>query len=96
MTGFLDEYPPDIIRTLGFVSVPRWDTTITAVKSGSENRTQNWDYPLHSFVAKSKVDCLEKILAIRNMWYVTGGPALSFPFQDPFDLASSDVVWLGK
>lgn len=88
---FIDQYPPASIMKFGFVSSPRWSTSITAVASGSERRNQNWQHPMHTFAAPEAVECHEHLAALHNMWMATAGPLHTFPFRDPLDFASRDL-----
>lgn len=89
---FIDAYPPPAIMKFGFISSPRFSTSITAVASGAENRNQNWAHPLHRFVAPDAIECHEDLVALHNMWMVTKGPLHTFPFRDPLDFASRDLL----
>lgn len=89
---FIDEYPPRKVKGFEFTSVPRWSTTMTAVASGSERRTQNWANPLHTYVAPKAIDCNELILDVHDMWMALRGPLHSFPLRDPLDFASTRVI----
>lgn len=88
---FIDQYPPASVMKFGFVSSPRFSTSITAVASGSERRNRNWAHPLHRFTAPEAVECHEHLVALHNMWMVTAGPLHTFPFRDPLDFASRDL-----
>ena len=88
---FIDQYPPASIMKFGFVSSPRWSTSITAVANGGERRNRNWQHPLHSFSAPEAVECHEHLAALHNMWMATAGPLHTFPFRDPLDFASRDL-----
>lgn len=93
---FIDAYPPDSIMKFGFVSSPRFSTSITAVASGAERRNRNWAHPLHSFNAPEAVECHEHLVALHNMWMTTAGPLHSFAFRDPLDFASRDLPASGR
>lgn len=88
---FIDQYPPASVMKFGFVSSPRFSTSITAVASGSERRNRNWAHPLHRYTAPEAVECHEHLVALHNMWMVTAGPLHTFPFRDPLDYASRDL-----
>lgn len=89
---FIDHYPPASIMKFGFVSLPRFSTSITAVASGAERRNRNWAHPLHTFSAPEAVECHEHLAALHNMWMTTAGPLHSFAFRDPLDFASRDLL----
>lgn len=89
---FIDQYPPDSVMKFGFVSSPRFSTSITAVASGAERRNRNWQHPLHRFTAPEAVECHEHLVDLHNMWMVTAGPLHTFPFRDPLDFASRDLI----
>lgn len=92
---FIDQYPPDSVMKFGFVSSPRFSTSITAVSSGAERRNRNWKHPLHRFTAPEAVECHEHLIDLHNMWMVTAGPVHTFPFRDPLDFASRDLPAAG-
>jgi uncharacterized protein (TIGR02217 family) len=92
MSGFRDVYLPDQVRGFPFVSSPRFNTTITTIASGAEQRNQNWVHPLHRFSAPEGVKCHEAIEDLRDHWMIMRGPAFSFPFRDPMDFASRHLV----
>lgn len=85
---FVDEYLPAAIRAYSFSSAPVWSTTITRAASGTEHRNQNWENPLHRFVAPEAIRCWQDVEDLRDAWYALGGPANTFAFRDPMDFAS--------
>ena len=85
---FIDAYPPASIMKFGFVSSPRFSTSITAVANGSERRNRNWASPLHTFAAPDAIECHEDLVALHDMWMAMAGPLHTFPFRDPLDFAS--------
>lgn len=85
---FIDTPVPVTIRAYPFTSSPRWSTNITMVDNGSEHRNQNWQHPLHRFVAPEAIRCQEDLEDVKDMWMALAGPADSFPFRDPLDFAS--------
>lgn len=93
MDGFLDEYLPDEVPGYPCVKVPRTHTSITAVASGQERRRQLRDHALNRFVLPvADGRCWDVLEALNRHWLVTAGPVFSFPFRDPFDFASRDLV----
>lgn len=91
MSGFIDAAPSRKLSTFGFQATPAFSTNITAGSSGSERRQANWYQPLHRYVAPGAVDCIDTMLEIKDMWMALLGPAYSFPFRDPSDMASRPV-----
>lgn len=91
----IDAYPPESVMKFGFVSTPRFSTSITAVASGAERRNRNWAHPLHTFTAPEAIECHEDLVALHNLWMVTAGPLHTFPFRDPLDFASRDLQAAG-
>jgi len=92
----IDAYPPASVMKFGFVSTPRFSTSITAVASGAERRNRNWAHPLHTFTAPEAIECHEDLVALHNLWMVTAGPLHTFPFRDPLDFASRDLQAAGE
>ncbi len=90
-TGFIDAYPPGHIKGFPFTSSPRTSTDITAVKSGSERRNQNWEQPLHRFLAPQAIRSQADFEAVKDMWWTLGGPFRTFAFPDPLDQASAPM-----
>lgn len=92
MSAFVDEYLPPKIAGYGWVSSPRWSSTITQVASGSERRNQNWRMPLHRFDAPEGIRCWEDVAALHDMWMALAGPIYTFPLRDPLDFASTRIT----
>lgn len=89
---FLDIYMPDHVAGYGWVSAPRFKTTIQVSAGGSERRNQEWEHPLHRFVNPEIISRPDQqvLIDLKKHWLVTGGPYSSFPLRDPFDKATID------
>jgi uncharacterized protein (TIGR02217 family) len=96
MDGFIDLYLPENIRSYPFISSPRTSTTIAVSGGGAEQVNRNWLQPLHRFSAPEIVRCHETIEDLREHWWITDGPASSFPFRDPLDFASCRLTKANK
>lgn len=92
MTDFIDEYMPEAVPGYPCVSAPRTNTNITVTSGGRENRNQLWEHPLRKFILPEAAGRQwEVIEGLTKHWYVTRGPAFSFPWTDPLDFASCDL-----
>lgn len=89
---FLDIYMPEQIAGYGWVSAPRFKTTIQVNAGGSERRNQEWEHPLHRFVNPEIISRpnQQELIDLKKHWLITGGPFNSFPIRDPFDKATVD------
>jgi uncharacterized protein (TIGR02217 family) len=94
MSSFVDVYAPTCMRSLEkpIVAAPRWDTTIQVTAGGNERRNQNWEHPLWSFSLPEAVRHQSHFEDILTFWLALGGPFKSFPWRNPLDLASVDLV----
>lgn len=90
--AFLDTYMPDEIPGYPCVSSPRFKTTITSDWGGSEGRNQEWEHPLFKFVLPQGVRHWSAVQGLSKMWKVTAGPFHTFPWRDPLDFSSADLV----
>lgn len=90
--SFLDIYLPDEIPGYGWISAPRWKTTIQVNASGKERRNQEWEHPLHHFINPEVIARPDEttMLSLKKHWLITAGPVDSFPLRDPFDKATID------
>lgn len=69
---FIDQYPPASVMKYGFVSTPRFSTSITAVASGAERRNRNWMHPLHTFPFRDPLDFASRDLPAPDQAPVIG------------------------
>lgn len=92
---FIDKYPPETILRYGWISTPRFSTSITAVSSGDERRNQNWSHPLLTLTAPQGIECYEDLNDLYEMFLVTAGPFHTFPIRDPNDFASRRLLSAG-
>lgn len=89
---FIDEYLPECIPGYPCTSAPVWGNVIARVASGAENVRQIWQSPLHNYALPVATRRQEIIEALRHMWMVTAGNARTWPFRDPLDFASADLL----
>lgn len=93
MSGFVDQYLPSAVPGYPCISAPRTKTTIQANASGRERRNQEWEHPLHHYVLPEAIARKWEIVqALLNFWRVMRGPFHSWPWRDPLDFASRDLV----
>lgn len=90
--SFLDQYLPAAVPGVGFVSAPRFKTTIQVSAGGNERRNQEWEHPLHSFVLPEATRQWAVVSALTKHWRIMRGPFRSFPLRDPLDFASKEQV----
>lgn len=89
---FVDEYMPACVAGYPAFSSPRWSTDLSQVDSGSENVNQRWAHPLHRFTIPEAVRDMEIFNAVRDHWLVMRGPFYTWPWRDPLDFASVELV----
>lgn len=91
--SFVDEYLPDEVPGFPCMASPRFKTTIQVNAGGNERRNQEWEHPLHLYTLPEAIardwDAIENL---KKHWMIMKGPFHSFPFYDPFDFASIDLV----
>lgn len=91
--SFIDEYLPDEVPGFPCMASPRFKTTIQVDFGGGERRNQDWEHPLHLYTLPEAIARdWEEIEDLKNHWLIMRGPFHSFPFYDPFDFASCDLV----
>lgn len=89
---FVDEYLPDCVPGYPAVSSPRWSTDLSQVDSGSERANQRWAHPLHRFTIPEAVRDMSIFNAVRDQWLVMRGPFHTWPWRDPLDFASVELL----
>jgi len=92
MTRFVDVYMPAEVPGYPCNSEPRFSTTIVTVDSGAEQANRNWQHPLWRYNLPEAVRHWQVVEALKKHWLVMGGPAQTWPFRDPFDFASVDLL----
>jgi uncharacterized protein (TIGR02217 family) len=91
--SFLDIYMPDEVPGYPCISAPRTKTTIQATAGGGEQRNQDWEHPLHRFVLPEAIARDWSVVEdLKKHWLITRGPFHSFPWRDPLDKASCDLL----
>jgi uncharacterized protein (TIGR02217 family) len=91
--SFIDTYLPEEVPGYPCVSVPRTKTSINVSAGGGEQRNQEWEHPLHRFILPDAPGRQWEIIeSLKKHWLIMAGPANSFPFRDPLDFASRDLV----
>lgn len=90
--SFIDEYMPEAVPGYPCVSAPRTKTSILVSAGGREQTNQQWEHPLRKFILPEAVGRQWAVVeSLTKHWYVTAGPAHSFPWTDPLDFASCDL-----
>lgn len=90
---FLDVYMPDEVPGYPCISAPRTKTTIQVNAGGNERRNQEWEHPLHRFVLPEALARDWTVVEdLKKHWLITAGPYYSFPWRDPLDKASCDLL----
>lgn len=91
--SFIDEYMPEAVPGYPCVSAPRTKTSILVSAGGREQRSQQWEHPLRKFILPEAAGRQWSVVeGLTKHWYVTAGPANSFPWSDPLDFASCDLT----
>lgn len=91
--SLIDEYMPEEVPGYPCISAPRFNTNIISSAGGGEQRNQNWEHPLHSFILPEAVARDSSvIIGLKKHWLIMKGPFHSFPWADPLDKASIDHV----
>lgn len=96
MSRFIDQYLPDCVAGYPVIASPRWSTLITQVDSGAEQVNQQWSNPLNRYTLPEAVRTMTIFNELRTHWLMMRGPAHTFPFRDPLDFASVDLVHPAK
>jgi uncharacterized protein (TIGR02217 family) len=90
---FVDEYMPSNVPGTPCVSSPRFKTSIQVNAGGREQRNQEWEHPLHRFVLPEAVARQwDVVQSLMTHWRIMRGPFHSWPWRDPLDFASCDLV----
>lgn len=92
--AFIDEYLPAKVPGMPCISAPRFKTTINVNAGGKERRNQEWQHPLHRYVLPEAIARKWEEVGedLAKHWRIMRGPLHSFPFRDPLDFASCDLV----
>lgn len=89
---FKDVYLPSKIIGYPTRVAPNYSTDIAQSDSGSEQANQQWDHALRSVILTEGVRDQVTFEALLSHWHVMRGPFHTFPFRDPTDFASVDLV----
>lgn len=92
MSRFVDLYIDPCVAGYECISSPRWSTDLVMVDSGSESANQRWADVLHKFTLPSLSREMLLYNAIKNHWMAMRGPFYIWPWRDPLDFASVDLV----
>jgi uncharacterized protein (TIGR02217 family) len=93
MSSFIDAYLPSAIPGYPCVSSPRTSTSIVANAGGAEQRNKNWSSPLRQFVLPEAIARAWPVIeALKRHWLIMDGPFSTFPWRDPLDFASIDLL----
>jgi uncharacterized protein (TIGR02217 family) len=77
--------------SFGYVSSPKYSTTISALASGREFRNRNWARPLCSIEVTVGPRREAEIQELLEFWHAVGGQELAFRFKDYADFKSCRV-----
>lgn len=77
--------------SFGFVSQPRYSTTITRLAGGQEKRNRNWARPLYQYTATVGPRAENDVQALLEFWHAVGGMFEGFRFKDFADFKSCRV-----
>lgn len=90
---FIDEYMPSKVPGTPCISSPRTKTIIQVNAGGNERRNQEWEHPLHHFMLpEATARGWDVVQDLMKHWRIMRGPYRSWPFRDPLDFASRDLV----
>lgn len=93
MGSFVDEYMPPQVPGYPCISAPRFKTSIQVTAGGNERRNREWVHPLHKFILPDAEGRQWPVVdALMKHWRVMGGPECSWPWRDPLDFASRDLL----
>lgn len=91
--SFIDEYMPSKVPGYPCISAPKTKTSIGVSAGGGEQRNQLWEHPLRKFILPEAAGREWSVVeGLTKHWYVTSGPANTFPWKDPLDFASCDLA----
>lgn len=91
--SFIDEYMPEEVPGYPCVSAPRTNTSIQVTAGGNERRNQNWEHPLHRYILPEAIGREWPVVeSLKKHWLVMAGPFHSFPWRDPLDFSSGDLL----
>lgn len=90
---FLDIYMPEEVPGYPCISAPRTRTTIQVDSGGGERRNQEWEHPLHQFILPEAVARDWSVVQdLMKHWRIMRGPYYSWPWRDPLDFSSGDLI----
>lgn len=86
---FIDYRLSDRVRT-GFSGGPQWNTRVTPLASGNENRNAEWAMPAHKFTADYVLLEPQEQNAVLEAFWVARGQLHTFRFKDWNDFKIRD------
>lgn len=89
---FVDIYLGSRIQGWPVEIAPMFSTQIAQVDSGAEQANQRWLDPLREISIPSGVRSHATFETLKKHWLVMGGPAKTWPWRDPTDFASVELV----
>lgn len=92
MGRFTDVYAPSAMPGFPCFASPRFSTRIVGTDSGAEQSNRRWLHPLRTFRLPEAVRNQTTFEAVKAHWLTMGGPAHTWPFRDPTDFASRNLV----
>lgn len=92
MTRFVDKYLSSHIQGWPVSVAPMFSTQIAEVDSGSEQANQRWSDAKREISIPQGFREHDVTTALLKHWHVMRGPARTWPWRDPFDFASVDLL----
>lgn len=92
MTRFVDVYLSERIQGYPVEVAPNFSTQQTRVDSGAEASNSRWADPLRDIRVPDGVRDHPTFEAIKRHWLVMKGPHKTWPWRDPTDFASVDLL----
>lgn len=92
MTRFVDIYLSSRIQGYPAEVGPMTSTQIARVDSGSEQANQRWQDAIRTISIPQGARDMPTVEALKRHWLVMAGPARTWPWRDPTDFATADLL----
>lgn len=92
MTRFVDKYLSSRIQGWPVNIQPAFSTQLTQVDSGAEQANSRWQDPLRTISIPQGFREYATVEALKRHWLVMRGPGKTWPWRDPTDFASVDLL----